>query len=191
MGGKVKPLPTDGNISALNVPHSSMVFDLHDSIDVTAELLDSEGVATETIRYANIVSFVCLKVLAFDHRAERKDAHDLVYCIEHGPGSWEAAAAAFREQMGGKHSDVIPTCVGLLRKHFAGNDQTEGYQQNGPVKVANFELGESEDRENRIIRQRRVADTMEAFLGAIEAAKDEQSASLSVTQPSPRKESQS
>jgi Nucleotidyltransferase len=26
-GGKVKPLPTEGNISALNIPHSSMVFD--------------------------------------------------------------------------------------------------------------------------------------------------------------------
>ncbi|MEQ8827878.1 MAG: antitoxin, partial [Parvibaculum sp.] len=26
-GGKVQPLPTEGNISALNIPHSSMVFD--------------------------------------------------------------------------------------------------------------------------------------------------------------------
>jgi len=93
MGGKVKPLPTDGNISALNVPHSSMVFDLYDSIDVTAELLDGDGVATETIRYANIVSFVCLKAMAFDHRAERKDAHDLVYCIEHGSCRSSASAA--------------------------------------------------------------------------------------------------
>jgi hypothetical protein len=44
VGGKVEPFPTEGNISALNVPHSSMVFDLHDSADVTAELLDGEGV---------------------------------------------------------------------------------------------------------------------------------------------------
>jgi hypothetical protein len=27
-GGKVEALPTEGSISALNVPHSSMVFDL-------------------------------------------------------------------------------------------------------------------------------------------------------------------
>lgn len=81
VGGKVKPLPTEGNISALNVPHSSMVFDLHDSTNVTAELLGGEGVTTETIRYANIVSFVCLKALAFEDRAERKDAHDLVYLL--------------------------------------------------------------------------------------------------------------
>lgn len=167
MGGKVKPLPTEGNISALNVPHSSMVFDLHDSIDVTAELMDGDGVATETIRYANIVSFVCLKALAFDHRAERKDAHDLVYCIEHGPGGWEAAAKAFRDQLTGKHAEIIQTCIQLLRKHFAGDEQTEAYRQNGPAKVANFELAEAEDRENRILRQRQVADIMEAFFAAV------------------------
>lgn len=169
MGGKVKPLPTDGNISALNVPHSSMVFDLYDSIDVTAELLDGDGVATETIRYANIVSFVCLKAMAFDHRAERKDAHDLVYCIEHGPGGWEAAAKAFRDQLSGKHAEVIQTCIQLLRKHFAGDEQTEAYRQNGPAMVANFELGDAEDRENRILRQRQVADIMGAFLEAVGA----------------------
>ena len=28
-GGKVQPLPTEGAISALNIPHSSIVFDLH------------------------------------------------------------------------------------------------------------------------------------------------------------------
>ena len=28
-GGRVEPLPTEGNVSALNIPHSSIVFDLH------------------------------------------------------------------------------------------------------------------------------------------------------------------
>jgi len=31
-GGKVKELPTDGNVSALNIPHSSMVFDHYQTI---------------------------------------------------------------------------------------------------------------------------------------------------------------
>lgn len=170
MGGKVRPLPASGNISALNVPHSSMVFDLHDSIDVTAELLDGEGVTTQTVRYANIVTFVCLKTLAFDHRAERKDAHDLVYCIEHGPGGVQAAAKAFRNQTHGKYGDVVRQCLGFLREHFASDNLTEGYRKNGPVKVANFELGDSEERENGILRQRQVADLMEEFLNGIDFA---------------------
>jgi hypothetical protein len=46
---------------------------------------------SETIRYANIVSFVCLKALAFEDRAERKDgrhnkdsAQSQKRCIQNG-----------------------------------------------------------------------------------------------------------
>jgi hypothetical protein len=168
MGGKVKPLPTEGNISALNIPHSSMVFDLHDATTVTAELLDGEGVTTETVRYANIVSFVCLKALAFEDRAERKDAHDLVYCIENAPGGIEAAADAFRRQMEGKHRAVLHQCVEILRKHFVSDDRTEGYRKDGSVNVAKFELGESGTEENRALRQRMVSDVIGLFLRSLE-----------------------
>ncbi len=87
-GGKVQPLPTDGTISALNIPHSSIVFDLHQVTEIQAELLGDNGVATEKIKHANLVSFTCLKSFAFDQRFERKDAHDLIYCIEHAPEGW-------------------------------------------------------------------------------------------------------
>jgi hypothetical protein len=108
VGPRVQPLPTDGNISALNMPYSSMVFDLHDTTEVSAELLSGDGTVTEIIRYANIVSFVCLKAFALDGRVERKDPHDLVYCIEHGPGGWEAAATAFREALPQRREDGSP-----------------------------------------------------------------------------------
>ncbi len=91
-GGKVQELPTEGNVSAMNIPHASIVFDLHDTIEITAELLGGNGRATETVSYANIVSFTCLKAFAFDQRHERKDAHDLVYCLEHGDGGWTPAS---------------------------------------------------------------------------------------------------
>jgi hypothetical protein len=72
----------EGRISALNIPHSSIVFDLYDTAQVTAELLRDNGVATETIKHANIVSFTCLKAISYNDRQERKDAHDLVYCLD-------------------------------------------------------------------------------------------------------------
>ena len=37
-GGRVQPLPTEGTISALNVPHSSIVFDLYEVAEIQAEL---------------------------------------------------------------------------------------------------------------------------------------------------------
>ena len=59
-GGKVQPLPTEGTISALNIPHSSIVFDLHQITEIQAELLGGNGIATEKIKHANLVSFTCL-----------------------------------------------------------------------------------------------------------------------------------
>jgi hypothetical protein len=94
-GGSVQPLPTDGRISALNIPHSSMVFDHYESKEIRAELLGENGIATETIRYADLLCFTCLKALAFDQRNERKDAHDLIYCIEHTTGGLELNRRAF------------------------------------------------------------------------------------------------
>src|ERR1035441_1172362 len=106
-GGRAQPLPDGGQISALNIPHSSIVFDLYDTAVVTAELIGGNGLATETIRHANIVSFTCLKSIAYDDRQERKDAHDLVYCLEHAPQKLDGVSSQFRDAIGGKHHDVI------------------------------------------------------------------------------------
>jgi hypothetical protein len=106
-GGKVKELPTDGAVSALNVPHSSMVVDFHEVAKVNVELLDGGGMFEADIRYADIVSFTCLKALAFADRAERKDAHDLTYCLEHWPGGVDGAAKLFVDRAVSKHADAI------------------------------------------------------------------------------------
>lgn len=51
VGPKVKTHSIEGDISALNVPRSAMVFDLHHFTDSTAELLEGEDVATESIPF--------------------------------------------------------------------------------------------------------------------------------------------
>ncbi len=169
-GGKVQPLPTEGTISALNIPHSSIVFDLHQIIEIQAELLGGNGIATEKIKHANLVSFTCLKLFAFDQRFERKDAHDLIYCIEHAPEGIDKNAEAFRKERDGKHSAVIQASLAILRSRFVQDDKIEGYRKDGPVSVAKFELGEGEEpelREARALRQRQVSDVIERLLGQI------------------------
>ena len=169
-GGKVQPLPTDGTISALNIPHSSIVFDLHQVTEIQAELLDGNGVATEPVKHANLVSFTCLKALAFDQRFERKDAHDLIYCIEHAPEGLDVVSETFRRARDRRHSAVIQKTLAILRKRFARDDKTEGYRKDGPVSVARFELGEGEDpelREARLLRQRQASDVVEQLLAKI------------------------
>ena len=169
-GGKVQPLPTDGTISALNIPHSSIVFDLYQVTEIQAELLGDNGVATEKVKHANLVSFTSLKSFAFDQRFERKDAHDLIYCIEHASEGLDAVAVEFRKELDGKHGAVINASLEILRKRFAQDEKTEGYRKDGPVSVAKFELGESdepEQREARVLRQRQVSDLIDQLLARI------------------------
>lgn len=167
-GGKVQPLPTDGTISALNIPHSSIVFDLHQASEIQAELLGGAGIATEIVRHANLVSFTCLKALAFDQRFERKDAHDLIYCIEHAPEGFDVAATAFREALTGKHGAVVAESLMILRRRFCSDEKIEGFRKDGPVAVALFENGEeSELREPRLLRQREASDLIERLLALI------------------------
>jgi hypothetical protein len=154
----------------LNIPHSSIVFDLHQVTEIQAELLGDNGVATERVKHANLVSFTCLKAFAFDQRFERKDAHDLVYCIEHAPEESDAVADAFRKELAGKHGAVIHASLAILRNRFVQDEKTEGYRKDGPVSVAKFELGESdepEQREVRALRQRQASDVIERLLGQI------------------------
>jgi hypothetical protein len=77
-GGRVQAIPKEGQISALNVPHSSIVFDNYDTVRVTAELLGENGVATETIKHANIVSFTCLKAIAYNDPTTAKSVKMLM-----------------------------------------------------------------------------------------------------------------
>lgn len=169
-GGRVQPLPTEGTISALNIPHSSIVFDLYQVAEIRAELLGGNGVATERVKHADIVSFTCLKAFAFDQRCERKDAHDLVYCIEHAPEGMDAVVAAFARALAGKHAAVVREALDILRRRFADEEATDGHRKDGPISVAKFELGEGQDaevREARVLRQRQASDLVHRLLDGI------------------------
>ena len=169
-GGRVEPLPTEGNLSALNIPHSSIVFDLHEVTEIRAELLGGAGTAVEAVKHANLVSFTCLKAFAFDQRFERKDAHDLIYCIEHTEEGLGGAAQMFREALEGRHGAVIRDGLSVLRNRFGPGHGVEGYRKDGPVAVARFEVGEddeAEQREARMLRQREVSNVIEELLARI------------------------
>lgn len=164
-GGKIKALPTDGAVSALNIPHASLVFDLHDTVEITAELLGDNGRATETVRYANIVSFICLKAFAYDQRHERKDAHDLVYCLEHYEGGIDAVLEQFIHALATENGPIIREALHLLAERFCDfTSSNNAYLKDGPVAVARFEDDDADAREDealgnqRILRQRRAAE---------------------------------
>ena len=169
-GGKVGPLPTKGTISALHIPHSSIVLDLHQTTEIRAELLNGDGVVVEEVKHADLVSFVCLKALAFDQRNERKDAYDLIYCIRNAPDGLDALSASFVQALASKHGAVIQRSLDILEKRFSGDGSTEGYRKDGPIAFARFEPEEGdgpESGEARIVRQRNASELVEQFLAKI------------------------
>lgn len=71
------------------------------------------------------------------------------------------------EKREGKHGDVVKSALAILRTRFAQAGETEGYRKDGPVAVAKFELGDSdepEQREARALRQREASDVIDHLL---------------------------
>lgn len=170
-GGRVEPLPTKGNVSPLNIPHSSIVFDLHQVTRIQAELLGGAGVAVERVKHADLVSFTCLKAFALDQRFEPKDAHDLIYCIEYAAEGLNGAADKFRNALDGRHDAIIRHGLAILRNRFSGEDDVEGYLKDDPVAIARFVMGEDDTtdlRESRMLQQREVSNVIEQLPARID-----------------------
>lgn len=168
-GGQAQVLPGEGAIRVANIPHSSIVFDHYQVREVTAELLGGDGIASERVRHADLLGLTCLKALAIEERFERKDAYDLIQCIEHAEGGLDGLSESIRRARASKHGAAVEAAVDALRKHFASDEETEGYEKDGPVAVSKFEKGEEvEQHEARILRQRGVADLIEDLLSRID-----------------------
>lgn len=172
-GGALKELPTKGKLSAVNIPHASIVSDLHERIEVTADSLKTGARTTEVVAYANIVSFVCLKAFAFEHRREPKDAHDLVYCLENFDGN-PSALDQFKIALKGQHGAVIDKALKIMAVRFTDPVPDEAYLRDGPTAVGVFEVseqdGDEDFRERRILIQRNAQQTVGAFLKALDYA---------------------
>lgn len=171
-GGKVGTVDGEG-ISALAINHIGIVHDWFAQREITAELLDGGGVATETVRYADVTAFLVLKALAFDDRAENKDAADLVHVMRYA-GHLEWVAEQFRSRRGeGKHAKAVDSALDALRLRFCGADGVEGHLRDGPVACARFMYGSDEDlSETRILEQRQISGMVTEFLRLVEGGRD-------------------
>ena len=166
---KVKPIPPHGVLAACNIRHSSIAFDLYETVTIQVELPGGRGVTKQDIRHANLVAFTALKIFAFRNRGEGKDAHDLVYCLQHCGRDMADIAAHFVQALAGKHAAIIQQALDDLATTFGDEKDIEGFKKDGPARAARFEIdGDStEDRERRLIRQRDFAGVVNRLLTEI------------------------
>ncbi|MDM0111636.1 hypothetical protein QTI66_05715 [Variovorax sp. J22R133] len=158
-------------ISALAIRHAGIVHEWFAEKEITAELLDGGGVATETVRFADEVSFIVLKALAFNDRHENKDAADLLHVMRYA-GSLQAVAATFGARLAvGRHADAIEEALAVLERRFCDGEAVEGYLRDGPVSCARFLHGTDPSvEEERVREQRNASALMMEFLRLVRAA---------------------
>lgn len=163
-----RSISVDGErVSALTIKHARIVHDWYQEKEISAELLDGNGVSIDVVRFADVPAFVILKALALDQRQERKDAADLIHVIRYS-GSVEDVAALFVERIrSGLHPEAVQDGLAALSKRFGDDRHGEGFEKVGAVAYARFYGAEDEDE--LVGRQRFAAGLIQSLLAEIDA----------------------
>lgn len=166
-GGLVSGLPGERRLSALKIVGGQLVTTDYVEREITAELLDEQGIVTETVRIAGVVAFIVLKALAFDDRGEEKDAHDLIYCLMHyGSGPIEVGARFAQHLARSPEKLLLERALAILRRRFASDAHSAGGRKDGPMAYARF-LTDPGRRERDARNRQDAVDVVETFLQAI------------------------
>lgn len=158
-------ISVDGEkVSALTIKHARIVHDWYQQKEISAQLLNGDGLSVDIVRFADVPAI--LKALALDQRQERKDAADLIHVIRYS-GSVEEVATLFVKRIrSGQHPEALRDGLAALAKRFGDDEYGEGYEKVGAVAYARF-YGE-EDEDDLVRRQRFAAGLVQKLLAEIE-----------------------
>lgn len=157
-GGIFRPRDATGSkMAAFNVTGAMLARDDYIEVAIDGERLDDGGRAQVTVRVANVLPLVVMKIFAFQDRHANKDAYDLVFTLFNADGGPRAAGrrAAASPVAGHEQTTVA---LNLLGERFVDVDQ------DGPSAYANFlTAADADEDEAARLRQEAVA-TVRAFL---------------------------
>jgi hypothetical protein len=149
---------TGSKVGAFNVRGAHLVEQDFVRRDIEGERLDGGGTSKVTVRVANLLPYVVLKILAFQDRHENKDSYDLVFCLFHfGDGPGTAGEMAARSTVA-RHATVTEA-LELMGERF------RDVGQDGPAAYGAF-LAEPGDEEGAARLRREAVATVRAFLDA-------------------------
>jgi len=149
-------------LGAFNVRGALLVRDDFIERTVGAERLDSGGRSRVTAKIAGLLSFVTLKVFAFQDRHENKDAYDLVFTLLYQDGGPESAGKLARSSRIVSHP-FVEESLALLEQRFADTEQ------DGPAAYSAF-LGAPGNAEEHSRLRREAVATVKAFLAGFRRA---------------------
>ncbi|CAN5909495.1 hypothetical protein BH23ACT10_BH23ACT10_20760 [soil metagenome] len=144
---------TGSKMAAFNVTGAMLARDDYVEVDVHGERIDDGGRSRATVRVANVLPLVVMKIFAFQDRHANKDAYDLVFTLFNADGGPRAAGQRAAASPVAGHEQTA-AALGLLGERFADIDL------DGPHAYATF-LTDTDARAR--LRQEAVA-TVRAFL---------------------------
>jgi predicted nucleotidyltransferase len=118
-------------MAALNVTGTELAHRDYVEVALEAERLDDGGRSRVTVRVANLLPLVVLKIAAFQDRHANKDAYDLIFTLRNWPGGPDAAGRAAAESPVAAEK-ITSGALALLGERFADTDQ------DGPAAYATF-----------------------------------------------------
>jgi len=134
---------------------------------VTLSGVDLHG-ATQSLRarVCEVGPFLALKLRAFYHRQQPKDAFDILYTLLHYDGGSAAAIDAFAAEIR-LGNPAGEEALRTLKEHFSTETSP------GPVKASHFVLGEANPNESGDVRFERISlrqDMVDAASQLLKAA---------------------
>jgi predicted nucleotidyltransferase len=120
-----------GGLAPLNVAGAELASRDYVEVALEAERLDHGGLSRVTVRVANLLPLVVLKIAACQDRHANKDAYDLIFTLRNWTGGPEAAGRAAAESPVAAE-EITTQALALLAERFAGTNQ------DGPTAYAAF-----------------------------------------------------
>jgi hypothetical protein len=150
---------TGSGFAAFNVRGAHLVRDDFLERDIEGDRLDNGGHSRITMRMANLMPYVVLKIFAFQDRHENKDSYDLVFTLLNYPGGPQVAGGEATKSPIISNPQV-DNAITLLAERFADT------QQDGPTAYASFLATVDNVEEAARLRQEAVA-TVREFLAVL------------------------
>jgi hypothetical protein len=152
---------TGSGLGALNVRGAQLVTRDYIECMIEADRFDDGGHSQVTVRVADILAYVVLKILAFQDRHENKDAYDLIYCLlNYGDGPGDAGRHAADSAIAGH--EQVRNALALLAERFESADH------DGPHAYSAF-LDDGDTEDVARLRQEAAA-VVRQFLAPLNAA---------------------
>ena len=129
------------NLSAFNVLGADLAAKDYLEVPIEAERLDGGGRSKVTVRVANLLPYLVLKINAFQDRHENKDSYDLIYCLRNYRDDPETTGNELAGSPVAAEEQVV-AALDLLQERFAEANR------DGPIAYAAF-LTDDADEERR------------------------------------------